>query len=119
MRLDTMAAWYSVTAQDDDEVGGAQLSGTYVQSFNAHFQEDAVDSSFYQQGLEVDRIFSCWTLPIRLGIKARDEVEITSPTSHPYFGRRFKVLSDLPAPLHIARGQGFLELKLRLRDYSR
>ena len=120
MRLELRLGLYSFSEQPDDVIGGAQATGTFARNdVTAHFEELDVDPSFYQQGIEVARIFSAWILPTSLVLRPGDEFEIEWPPEHYYHGRRFQVVAVTPPPVHPSRRQGFLEAKVRLREYSR
>lgn len=120
MRLDVRLGLYRFTQQPDDEIGGAQVTGTFSRNdVTGHFQELPVDPSFYQQGIETARIFNGWVLPADLDLNPRDELEVEWPPEHLYYGRRFQVVNATPPPTHPLRRQGFLTIKVRLREWSR
>lgn len=120
MTLDVQLALYSVDNQADDEIGGAQVTGTFVRNdVWANLQEAPVNPAILQQGLEVARIFDCWLQPINLDVQPGDELEVVAPSDHPFYNRRLEVVKTNQPALHRAFRIGFLELQLRLRDYSR
>lgn len=82
------------TAQDDDPVGGALLTGTVVYEYvRARIEANPQDELFLQQGLETIKTFNALVIPGTLDIRERDELEIVAPEYHPYYGVHFRILS--------------------------
>ena len=81
----------------DDDVGGAAPTGTILYdnidgkiaplSFNG--MNPAVIMAM--QGLETKRPLSGMFWPGTLAIREEDEIEVTSPPNHRYFGQRFRI----------------------------
>ena len=76
---------------DDDDVGGAQLSGTHVGDVHVSLSEEDGAQILVQQGYETTRqfTFNCH-MPTFL-IMERDEVEIIWPGDHFYVNDRFRI----------------------------
>lgn len=78
----------------DDSVGGATPTGTFVYSqVRAFLQEQEQEQLLLQQGLETPKVFNANIYPGTLRIQERDEVEISTPPEHPYYGDRFRVIN--------------------------
>lgn len=88
--------WLNVwryTYGNDDAVGGAMPTGTVVYShIPARFQANPEEQLLLQQGLETQRTFKATLGPGTLNIQERDEVELTHPFDHHYFGVHFRVV---------------------------
>ena len=97
----------------DDVVGGAMVTGTYVYcDVLSRLHERPVDHVFYQQGIEVTKTFQMMVKPSSLMIYDRDEVEITWPTGHRFYGKRFRVRGDAYTNFHPREERGYLILDL-------
>jgi hypothetical protein len=78
----------------DDYVGGAVITGSVVyENVLTRFESEPEDQIFAAQGLETLRTYRATIVPGTLHIKERDELEITHPFDHPYYGKRFRVTS--------------------------
>lgn len=85
---------WRISEDDDDIVGGAVITGTLqYQNVHARFQSDREDIMLLQQGLETLRTFTFTVFPITMNIYERDEVEVSYPTDHKYYGDRFRIVS--------------------------
>lgn len=81
------------TAQNDDAVGGAILSGTVsYDQVQARFQSNPLSQLLLQQGLEANRTYSAVIVPGTLDVRERDEVEVIQPLDHVYYGQRFRIV---------------------------
>jgi len=89
-----IAVWRATTGQDD-VVGGAQITGTYIGEGLARMKAEPVEQLILQQGLETDRTFSLVVSPASLDIREGDRIEIVQPTYHPYYNQRFRVRSSV------------------------
>lgn len=97
----------------DDDVGGANPSGTYLhQHLDTRMEEDSIDSAFFQQGLETVKTFSAMVWGHALDIREQDEVEVVSPPNHKYFGKRFRVLDCRYDSRHPGIKQDYVLLKM-------
>lgn len=84
---------WRMTAQDDDAVGGAQLSGTVVyEHVYARIEANPEDQLLLQQGIETEKTFNALVVPGTADIRERDELEIVAPYYHPYYGVRFRIV---------------------------
>lgn len=78
----------------DDYVGGATVTGSVVyENVLTRFESQPEDQIFVAQGLETLRTYRATIVPGTLTIKERDELEITHPQDHPYYGCRFRITS--------------------------
>jgi hypothetical protein len=83
---------WRMNQDDDDEVGGAMITGT-PQAANvpmAIFSRRPTQASL-EQGLEVEAIYDA-TVRCGVVIYERDEVEVTCPANSPHYGLRFRVM---------------------------
>lgn len=97
----------------DDDVGGANPSGTYLhQHIDARLEEDSIDSAFFQQGLETIKTFSAMVWGHNLDVREQDEVEVVSPPNHKYFGKKFRVVDCRYDSRHPAIKQNYALLKM-------
>lgn len=82
-----------VYSQDDD-IGGAAPSGTFLpENIQARITSDLPMSETLGQGLETIRTFSAMFWYPNLQMREQDEIEVTSPPNHPYYGHRFRVMA--------------------------
>jgi len=104
---------WRVTFASDDVVGGAVTTGTYAYyHVSARLHEMPVDHVFFQQGIEVTKSFRMMVRPSTLMIYDRDEIEITLPTTHRFYGDRFRVMGDAYTNFHPREDRGYLILDL-------
>ena len=79
----------------DDVVGGSMITGSIVYSgVQAFMQESPTQMLLAQQGLETMSVFNVTLIPGTLTIYERDEIEVTHPSDHYYYGQRFRVMSS-------------------------
>lgn len=84
---------WRVTTGDDDDVGGAMVTGTPVyQGVMARFQADPPNLLLLQQGLETVPTFTATVIPGTLDIQERDEVVLSAPSDHIYYNQYFRVV---------------------------
>lgn len=85
-------AWNIRNIEDDDH-GGAVVTGTYLGSLNVRMQEEEGEQVLMQQGYETVRQFTFVSqYPGTFTVKERDELEISWPGDHPYYGDRFRIM---------------------------
>jgi len=78
----------------DDAVGGASISGTVVHTgVLTRLDSKATEQVLLQQGYETERTFTAIIVPGTLDIRERDELEITHPIDHVYYGSRFRIIT--------------------------
>jgi len=98
----------------DDEVGGAQVTGTLIYSrIPGRITEQEPEQLVLQQGLETTKIFDVILYdkyPIDLDIRERDEVEVVAPYNHHYKDDRFRVIGARQSSLHPSDRRGNLLL---------
>jgi hypothetical protein len=83
--------WHVKFAKDDS-VGGAVPTGTVVyHDIMAKIQQEPVEMLLMQQGLETEHVYKMNIIPGTLAIYERDEIEISKPLDHPYYGQKFRV----------------------------
>jgi len=88
----------------DDEVGGAQVTGTLIYNrIPGRLTEENPELLVLQQGLETTKIFTARLLdqkPIGMDIRERDELEIIEPYNHYYKDDRFRVIGTPRVSIH-------------------
>lgn len=78
---------------DDDEVGGAMITGTVAHvNVEARIESNPEEQVLLQQGLQTLRTFNALIVPGSLDVRERDELEVTAPAHHPYYGVRFRIV---------------------------
>jgi hypothetical protein len=91
--LNMLIRVHRMTQITDDQVGGARISGTSTTDYHARMQASPDEQLLLQQGLETVRMFTLIVSPGCQDIRERDEIEIIAPTDHPYYSKRFRVVS--------------------------
>lgn len=77
----------------DDEVGGANLTGTVAYTdVTARISARRPTQQALEAGLEVPRLLDMIVNGQGLVINERDEIEVTAPDGHPYLNERFRVI---------------------------
>lgn len=77
----------------DDDVGGSVPSGTILyDTVLARKITRMPDMVFMEQGLETERISQYMLWPATLVVKERDEIQITSPSNHLDYNKKFKIV---------------------------
>jgi len=103
----------------DDPIGGAVLTGTPVyQNVRARLENDQPTQALLEQGFETPRLVTV-IIPGSFIVLERDEVEVTSPVTHAYFGKRLRVLGVQMDSLHPRDPRNHTELKVRRVETSR
>lgn len=87
----TFQIW-RMSDNQDDYVGGNVISGSVVYTdVRARMQAKPINQVFIEQGLETHKVFSAIIIPGTLDIRERDEVEVTNPFDHHFYGNKFRV----------------------------
>lgn len=81
----------------DDSVGGAMITGTPVYTVPFAIAARRPSQESLEQGLEVRKIFDGTTRLCGVTLYERDEVEVTCPPNHPYYGLRFRITGVQPS----------------------
>jgi len=91
--LNTKVRIYRIDFDDDDEVGGAMITGSVAHSnVMARIESNPEEQVLLQQGLQTLRTFNALIVPGSLDVRERDELEVTAPVHHPYYGVRFRIV---------------------------
>lgn len=116
--LNLRATLWRMNTTTDDQVGGAQITGTPVYSnLPVAIASRRPTQMSLEQGLEVEAIYDLTARQCNVTIYERDEVEVTCPSDHPYYNLRFRVLGVQPPKKH---RQGAQHLTLsRIRQSRR
>jgi hypothetical protein len=97
----------------DDEVGGAEPTGTYVYTNVSSFlQEQPVEMLLLQQGLETQKIFEANAYPGWYAIKEGDEFVVTAPTDFYHYGDHFRILNSRPSSHNRRDPRGYIMLTM-------
>lgn len=100
----------------DDEVGGAQPSGTVVLfSVEARMQDSAPIAAFAIQGQETNKVHIATVYPGTLDIREFDQFEPVSPPNHPWVNLRFRIDTVQRPNYHPSDPRGMLILTM-VRD---
>lgn len=84
---------WNMNQSTDDDSGGAVITGTIsADNLRARISARRPTQQFLEQGLEVNRLFDVIVNTQSLTVNERDEIEVTSPTTHPYYGERLRVM---------------------------
>lgn len=98
---------------DDDNIGGAQSSGTVIYNpIDLRLHAIEPDQVFLQQGLETIKTFRATVRDHTLMIYERDEIEIIWPPEHHYYGDRFRVDGNMESNFHPRDTRGYLILNV-------
>jgi len=91
--LNIKVNFWRYTMGTDDDVGGAQATGTVVyRAIPARMTARRPSTLLLQQGLETEKIFDLIVQGSEMAVNERDEVEIVWPTDHTYCSDRFRIL---------------------------
>jgi hypothetical protein len=83
---------WRMSDSSDDRVGGAVITGSSVYTgVPARIEQEPANQLLAQQGLETLHMFKMRIIPGTITIYERDEIEVTHPFDHHYFGQRFRV----------------------------
>ena len=85
---------WRIDYDSDDIVGVAMTTGSVAHSnVHARIEANEQEQLFMQQpGLETIRTFNAIIVPGSLDVRERDELEVTAPAHHPYYGVRFRIV---------------------------
>lgn len=116
--LNIRADIWRINQAADDAVGGAVLTGTvaYPNLLMSIYSRRPSQQSL-EQGLEVPALFDATTKACGVDIRERDEIEVSCPPSHPYYGMRFRVMG-VALPKRRRGGEQHLTLS-RIRQSRR
>jgi hypothetical protein len=106
--------WRVNWADDDDDVGGAVITGTCVyQGVMARMEGEKPNQLLLQQGLETVPTFTATIIPGTLDIRERDEVLLSEPFDHVYHNQYFRVTGVLYSDLNPRDPRNYLILYLQ------
>jgi hypothetical protein len=111
---------YRITEDVDDEHGGAIVTGTVLyDTVDARLQAIKPSPLLLQQGLEVDSLFRLMAQCSDRPYREYDEIEVTWPKQHKYYGERFRIIKVQEDALHPFDRRSFAEFTLSKMKYSR
>lgn len=89
----TGKVWRFVANPNDDQVGGANPSGTVVyDTVSARIETEQPTLALLEQGLETPIIFVGILSPGTLILKHNDQFEVTAPQLSPYVNQKFRII---------------------------
>lgn len=95
--LNLKATLWRMSNTTDDSSGGAMITGSPVYSnLPIAIASRRPTQMSLEQGLEVEAIYDLTVKLCNTAIYERDEIEVTCPNGHPYYGLRFRVLGVQP-----------------------
>lgn len=90
--LNVKISFIQNSCSDDDDVGGAVITGTVSYAgIAARLSARRPSQQALEAGLEVNRIFDL-IIPKQLALNERDEVQVTWPTDSPYYNEQFRIM---------------------------
>ena len=116
---------YRLTQSSDDSIGGAVFTGSAVGDFYGRFNEEKPSKMLLEQGIEVARLGTVLLRyhkaadPNALTIEERDQIEIVRPIQHPFYGKRFHILSIQHMPTHPNQRRNLIRMSVRRADWDR
>ena len=91
--LNLKSSIWRIDYEEDNSVGGAVTTGTVVyENVFTRLQANMEEQLLLQQGLETQRTFRVVVVPGTMDIRERDELEVTQPADHVYYGGRFRII---------------------------
>ena len=94
---------------EDDEVGGAQPSGTVLyEHVSARKAMNLPGVLMSEQGYETDKTSKYIAYPATLLVKERDEIQISNPSSHVDCNKFFRVIGVERMSFHPKDRRGYL-----------
>lgn len=95
--LNLTAQIWRMSNTTDDSVGGASITGTVVYTVPFAISARRPSQESLEQGLEVRKIYDGTTRLCNVTLYERDEIEVTCPANHPYYGLRFRIVGVQPS----------------------
>jgi len=112
--------WRISEVVGDDVVGGALITGTPLHTrVRGRIESLKPTQLLLEQGLEYQRLWKVAIQPSTLDVRERDELEITHPAAHRFFGERFRILAIEHSGMHPGDPRNFLQLTVRHVDFAR
>lgn len=107
---------YRFTYEPDDEVGGAQPTGSlYYQDLPAMLSSRRTSQLALEQGLETVAVFDLMWTAHWVDIRERDEVTVVWPTDHRHYGHWFRITGIQETPRRVKHGGGVFATAERIR----
>lgn len=112
--------WRISEVAGDDVVGGALITGTPLHTrIRGRIESIKPTQLLLEQGLEYSRLWNVAIQPSSLDVRERDELEITHPADHLFFGERFRILAIEYTGMRPTDSRNFLQLTVRHVDFAR
>lgn len=106
-----------ITDGADDVIGGAQPTGTVAYAnVQARISARRPTQVILEQGLEVKEMFTAVLTPGTLVVHNNDKIQVTYPSTSPYFGFYFRIVGVQHSSM--TDGRGFLILNMRRIERS-
>lgn len=109
---------YRYTTGEDDEIGGANVSGVLLQeNINGRFEEAKPSMVLLQQGYATTSIYRGQSDFCQM--RELDYLVVTFPIYHPYYGLQFEVLGVQNPSTNPRDGRNMLLFHLQRKDNAR
>lgn len=93
--LNLVADVWTFSYPNDDDMGGAQPSGTIAYS-NAQLRLQTLKPTqpLLEQGIESVGLFTACLYPHTCPLRYNDELEVKLPVNSPHYGDRFRIVGE-------------------------
>ena len=112
--------WRYTASSYDDDIGGAQPSGTIVyDNVSARIDAQKPTMALVEQGLETQTIFVGVLHPGNMRLESNDEFEVVSPSISHHYGKKYRIIGIQEQSTHPADSRQFVMVTLRRVEKSR
>lgn len=102
----------------DDDIGGANISGTLIaENIEGRFEEAKASMVLLQQGISITSVYRGQCRPV--DIQERDELVVSFPPYHPFLGQTFQVISVQTPSLNPKTGNDMRSFHMNRKDNAR
>jgi len=126
--FNTLFTLYAISFPTDDDVGGAQPSGTpnpfHKKSLWGRMEVNRPSQLLLDQGIETTRTANILVRQNGAGlaplvVNERDQIEVAQPTNHPYYGHRWRVVAVQHMATHPSQRRNLIRLSVERIDRTR
>lgn len=104
---------YNIQTTTDDVIGGADpVEFLMYKNLRARLEELKPNTLLLQQGIEITNTYTCLVDEPTLNIYERDEVEITFPKNHHFYGKRMRITGVQYSSMHPSDRRSYVILYL-------
>jgi hypothetical protein len=116
--INRIAELITFSYPSDDEVGGAQPSGTVLySSLVVRIKSEEPVMALIQQGLETETVFTALIFPGNITIKHNDQLRFVAPQTDWYYNKKFRVVGVQPSS-NIPQDRNQIRVTLRRFEAS-